>query len=86
VKEGVRKETGQKFAIKIIDKKDAVFDAESLEEEVNAVHEMKSFAVQRFKYSSGVQIVVMKKVNHPNCVALYGIFDESSKFYLVLDL
>mmetsp|Transcript_30305 Transcript_30305/g.80264 ORF Transcript_30305/g.80264 Transcript_30305/m.80264 type:complete len:253 (+) Transcript_30305:404-1162(+) len=28
----------------------------------------------------------MKKVNHPNCVALHGVFDESSKTYLVLDL
>ena len=30
----MKKETGEKFAIKIIDKKDAVFDAESLEQEV----------------------------------------------------
>jgi hypothetical protein len=36
VKEGVRKDTGQKVAIKVIDKKDAVFDAESLEQEVSA--------------------------------------------------
>uniref|UniRef100_A0A7S0QLN4 cGMP-dependent protein kinase n=1 Tax=Cryptomonas curvata TaxID=233186 RepID=A0A7S0QLN4_9CRYP len=64
VKEGVRKDTGQKVAIKVIDKKDAVFDAESLEQE----------------------IATMKKVNHPNCVALHGVFDESSKTYLVLDL
>ena len=35
VKEGVRKDTGQKVAIKVIDKKDAVFDAESLEQEVS---------------------------------------------------
>ena len=34
VKEGIRKDTGQKVAIKVIDKKDAVFDAESLEQEV----------------------------------------------------
>ena len=32
------------------------------------------------------QIATMKKVNHPNCVALHGVFDESSKTYLVLDL
>mmetsp|Transcript_30303 Transcript_30303/g.80255 ORF Transcript_30303/g.80255 Transcript_30303/m.80255 type:complete len:314 (+) Transcript_30303:165-1106(+) len=64
VKEGTRKDTGQKVAIKVIDKKDAVFDAESLEQE----------------------IATMKKVNHPNCVALHGVFDESSKTYLVLDL
>jgi hypothetical protein len=41
VKEGVRKDTGQKVAIKVIDKKDAVFDAESLEQEVSPVLEMK---------------------------------------------
>ena len=35
MKEGVRKDTGQKVAIKVIDKKDAVFDAESLEQEVS---------------------------------------------------
>ena len=36
MKEGVRKDTGQKVAIKVIDKKDAVFDAESLEQEVSS--------------------------------------------------
>jgi serine/threonine protein kinase len=50
VKEGVKKDTGEKVAIKVIDKKDAAFDAESLEQEVNAVHEVKIFAVQRLKY------------------------------------
>ena len=34
VKEGCHKKTGSKVAIKIIDKKDAVFDPESLELEV----------------------------------------------------
>mmetsp|Transcript_39548 Transcript_39548/g.61682 ORF Transcript_39548/g.61682 Transcript_39548/m.61682 type:complete len:520 (+) Transcript_39548:31-1590(+) len=34
VKEGLNKETGQRVAIKIVDKKDAVFDAESLEQEI----------------------------------------------------
>jgi hypothetical protein len=34
VKEGVEKETREKFVIKIIDKKDAVFDSEPLEKEV----------------------------------------------------
>ncbi len=49
VKEGVKKDTGQKVAIKVIGKQDAVFDAESLEQEVNAVHEVKIFAVRRLK-------------------------------------
>ena len=34
VKEGTHKETKQRVAVKIIDKKDAVFDAESLAQEV----------------------------------------------------
>jgi hypothetical protein len=34
VKEGTNKETKSRVAIKIIDKKDAVFDAESLAQEV----------------------------------------------------
>jgi len=34
VKEGLQKETGLRVAIKIVDKKDAVFDAESLEQEI----------------------------------------------------
>jgi hypothetical protein len=34
VKEGIHKESGSRVAIKIVDKKDAVFDAESLELEV----------------------------------------------------
>lgn len=34
VKEGLHKESAQRVAIKIVDKKDAVFDAESLEQEV----------------------------------------------------
>eukprot|EP00281_Chroomonas_sp_CCMP1168_P026737 CAMPEP_0206254450 /NCGR_PEP_ID=MMETSP0047_2-20121206/23697_1 /ASSEMBLY_ACC=CAM_ASM_000192 /TAXON_ID=195065 /ORGANISM="Chroomonas mesostigmatica_cf, Strain CCMP1168" /LENGTH=490 /DNA_ID=CAMNT_0053680737 /DNA_START=107 /DNA_END=1576 /DNA_ORIENTATION=- len=34
VKEGVHKESGRHVAIKIVDKKDAVFDAESLEQEI----------------------------------------------------
>lgn len=34
VKEGLQKETGMRVAIKIVDKKDAVFDAESLEQEI----------------------------------------------------
>jgi hypothetical protein len=34
VKEGLHKESGTRVAIKIVDKKDAVFDAESLEQEV----------------------------------------------------
>mmetsp|Transcript_30298 Transcript_30298/g.80238 ORF Transcript_30298/g.80238 Transcript_30298/m.80238 type:complete len:95 (+) Transcript_30298:165-449(+) len=38
VKEGTRKDTGQKVAIKVIDKKDAVFDAESLEQEVTRIN------------------------------------------------
>ena len=37
VKEGLRKENGMRVAIKIVDKKDAVFDAESLEQEVRRV-------------------------------------------------
>jgi calcium/calmodulin-dependent protein kinase I len=34
VKEGLHKESAQRVAIKIVDKKDAVFDAESLEQEI----------------------------------------------------
>jgi len=34
VKEGLHKESGNRVAIKIVDKKDAVFDAESLEQEI----------------------------------------------------
>ncbi len=45
VKEGVKKDTGQKVAIKVVDKKNAAFDAESLEQEVNAIHELKFFAL-----------------------------------------
>ena len=33
-----------------------------------------------------LQIATMKRVNHPNCVMLYEVFDEPSKTYLVLDL
>jgi hypothetical protein len=33
-----------------------------------------------------VQIATMKRVNHPNCVMLYEVFDEPNKTYLVLDL
>ena len=36
VKEGLHKESGLRVAIKIVDKKDAVFDAESLEQEVRS--------------------------------------------------
>lgn len=37
VKEGIHKESGSRVAIKIVDKKDAVFDAESLEQEVKTM-------------------------------------------------
>jgi hypothetical protein len=48
VKEGARKDTGQKVAIKIIDKNDAVFDAESLEQDVSSILQMtfRSAAIQ----------------------------------------
>jgi hypothetical protein len=36
VKEGIHKDSSTRVAIKIVDKKDAVFDAESLEQEVNS--------------------------------------------------
>ena len=38
MKEGTNKETKARVAIKIIDKKDAVFDAESLAQEVTWIH------------------------------------------------
>mmetsp|Transcript_16625 Transcript_16625/g.39793 ORF Transcript_16625/g.39793 Transcript_16625/m.39793 type:complete len:503 (+) Transcript_16625:179-1687(+) len=64
VKVGIPKDGSGNVAIKIIDKKDAQFDKESLE----------------------MEIQIMKKVDHPNCIKLHEVFDEKTKMYLVLDL
>ena len=60
VKEGTNKETKSRVAIKIIDKKDAVFDAESLAQEV-----MYERAVpQRLSYSDGFLILTLFYVSY----------------------
>eukprot|EP00292_Cryptomonas_paramecium_P006336 CAMPEP_0113700390 /NCGR_PEP_ID=MMETSP0038_2-20120614/23927_1 /TAXON_ID=2898 /ORGANISM="Cryptomonas paramecium" /LENGTH=497 /DNA_ID=CAMNT_0000624035 /DNA_START=124 /DNA_END=1614 /DNA_ORIENTATION=+ /assembly_acc=CAM_ASM_000170 len=81
VKEGTRKDTGQKVAIKVIDKKDAVFDAESLEQEVTRINGKLTVLTKPWFADRNDE-----KSEPSELVALHGVFDESSKTYLVLDL
>jgi len=63
VREGTNKKTGQKVAIKIMDKAsgdDLVY-------------------LRR-------EIANMKKINHPNVVKLYDVFEDATKFYLIIEL
>lgn len=55
VKEGLHKESGLRVAIKIVDKKDAVFDAESLEQEVRSAsqHIPNTFPLQPRQQQQG---------------------------------
>eukprot|EP00960_Hanusia_phi_P058001 763738-Hanusia_phi.AAC.4 len=64
VKAGRHIETGTPVAIKIVSKRDALFNEESLDRE----------------------IATMMQCDHPNCVALYQVFDEPQNTYLILEL
>jgi serine/threonine protein kinase len=92
VKEGRHKATGTAVAIKIVDKKDAVFDPESLEQEVSPSFPSLNSSRQRERVPMLTsthppsQISTMKKVAHPNCVLLHEVYDESNKTYLVRDV
>jgi serine/threonine protein kinase len=59
---GVHRKTGEKYAIKVIDK--ANVDVSRLESEV----------------------AILKKVQHPNIIALKEFFDTPKKLYLVMEL
>mmetsp|Transcript_58193 Transcript_58193/g.153016 ORF Transcript_58193/g.153016 Transcript_58193/m.153016 type:complete len:183 (-) Transcript_58193:776-1324(-) len=32
------------------------------------------------------EVMIMKKVNHPHCMRLYGVYDESDKTFMILEL
>jgi tRNA A-37 threonylcarbamoyl transferase component Bud32 len=65
VKEGVNKQTKDKVAIKIIEKKTTG------NEEVALLHR---------------EIDIMRKLKHQHIIALYDVFEDNEKIYLVLEL
>jgi len=62
---GVHKATGNKFAVKVINKKDLGKDYEK---------------------NLKMEVDILKKVNHPNIIALKELFDTPEKLYLVMEL
>jgi calcium/calmodulin-dependent protein kinase I len=62
---GVHKATGNKYAIKVINKKDLGKDYEK---------------------NLKMEVDILKKVNHPNIIALKELFDTPDKLYLVMEL
>ena len=64
VKVGINKATGEKVAVKIIDKQKVAESPHLLENE----------------------IVIMKKINHPNIVSLQAVFDTPDALIIVMEL
>lgn len=62
--EATRKEDGEKFAIKIVEKNVIKEDIKLLKREID----------------------IMKKVDHPNILKLYEIFEDEQHVYIVMEL
>ena len=64
VVEATRKEDGEKFAVKIVEKNVIKDDIKLLKREID----------------------IMKKVDHPNILKLFEIFEDEQHVYIVMEL
>ena len=65
VRKGIKKTTGEEFAIKIIDKSNMETDDQQ---------------------ALMLEVEILSRIDHPNIVKLFEVYDEKSKFYMVMEL